>query len=164
MVDKEKLTNIGDLARSTMEGRKELAELALEAMEFLQWHRWCKSVQHAYLDRGWPGVLAVFYFEIETSTRMADNDLWVVVGDLPPAYLDVASCPNGAIALESYVYAMQEWVDHVYAKQSLEDVIPVYRRHSLVRVKPTAEYAKQLANRLDFIRTKILPDYEELTE
>ncbi len=161
MVNKEKLMKVDDLAGSAIEGGKELADLALEATQFLQWHRWCKKVLCGYFDRGWPGVLAIFYFEIETSTRMADSDLWVIVGDLPPAYLDVASCPNGAIALESYVDAMQDWVDHVNAKQPLEDVIPVYRRHSFVRVKPASEYAKDLEGRLNFIRIRILPDYEE---
>jgi hypothetical protein len=45
----------------TGEGR-ELLQLAEEAQRFLLSHSWCQAIRKGYLDRGWAGILAVFYF------------------------------------------------------------------------------------------------------
>ncbi len=140
-----------------MDGGAELADLGREATDFLQWHRWCRSIKQGYLNCGWPGILAVFYFEIEPAWDGVDASLWVIVGDIPPAYLDLVNCPDAASALDEYLYAMQEWVDHVQAGKSVAELIPVYQRVSLERLKPSAEFAKMLQSRLEFIRTKIIP-------
>lgn len=154
------MININVLSTSGIENAVELADMASEATHFLQWHHWCKKILHGYLDRGWAGMVAVFYFEIETASASADETLWVIVGDIPPAYIDTYNCPNGVAALNGYVDAMQEWVDLVNAGQPLQDVIPVYRRYSFVEVKPSDEYASMLASRLMFIRSDIIPIYQ----
>ena len=139
----------------------DLIDLAQEATDFLKWHFWCKSVNQGYLVRGWDGILAIFYFEIQPDSTNVDDTLWVIVGDIPPAYIDPVSCSNGIMALEDYLYAMQEWVDAVKSGNPVDDLIPVYRRHSLLRVPATVEFAEMLESRLGFIREKIVSNYKQ---
>ncbi len=162
MVDTTRMIKIEDLAKCALEDVDELQEMAREAEQFLCSHWWCQRVRQGYFDRGWAGILAVFYFEIEPAPNSsADEAVWVIVGDLPPAYLDIVSCPNGAVAIEGYVGAMWEWVERVKAGESIEDCIPVYYRGSLTRVPPNQEMAEMLESRLEFIEEKILSQFEE---
>jgi len=81
--------------------------------------------------------------------RAVDDTLWVVVGDLPSAYLALDDAPTWREALQGYVYEMGQWVSAVKQGDSLDDVIPV-------AVEPTIEHAEMLASRLAFIEEKIL--------
>ena len=105
-VRKDNMIQIGNIPQSGLEETFELQKMASEAEAFLLSQDWCKSILNGYLDRGWAGILAVFYFEIIPTTINADNNVWIIVGDLPPAYIDTKSCPNGATAIDGYVGAM----------------------------------------------------------
>ena len=75
--------------------------------------------------------------------------LWVIVGDVPSAYLVCDSAPTWREALESYIFEMEKWVAAVRGGDSLGNVIPV-------GAEPTLEHAEMLATRLQFIRDEIL--------
>ena len=98
---------------------------------------------------GHSGVLGVFLVRIVPDRPGIDDTLWVVVGDLPPAYLVYTGNPTWHDALESYVLEMERWVAAVRSGASLDDVIPV-------RTEPTEEHAEMLAGRLRFVRNEIL--------
>jgi hypothetical protein len=127
----------------------EVAALAEEATRFLLSHPWCHSIRSSHLAWAVPGVLGVFLFRIVPSRPNVDERLWVVVGDLPAAYLVCDDAPTWHEALQTYCSEMTRWVEAVRAGTSLEDVIPV-------RTEPTLEHAAMLASRLEFVRTKIL--------
>src|SRR5262249_27562849 len=110
---------------------------------------WCKSVEESFAGIAIPGVVGVFLFRIEPVQSEVDSWLWVVVGDLPPAYLVVDDAPNPPCALKAYIDEMQRWVDAVKAGGSLEDVIPV-------NVTPTIEHARMLEQRLRFLAEEIV--------
>jgi hypothetical protein len=74
----------------------------------------------------------------------------VIVGDLPPAYIVTEENPTPAAALEAYIDEMMDWVSAVEQGDSTEELIPV-------NAPATIEYAKQLRNRLEFLRSTILP-------
>jgi hypothetical protein len=80
--------------------------------------------------------------------------VWVIVGDVPPAYITVEDAPNPATALDAYIGAMQEWVDAARAGGSVADLIPV-------NVPPTVENAERLGRRLQFIDEEILSQYAD---
>lgn len=124
-----------------------------EARLFLEQHAWCASIRRGFLALGIGGVISLWLYRIEPASADVDEWLWVVVGDLPPAYLSAECCPTATDALRGYVAEMQAWVDAVRAKQPLTGLIPV-------NADPTTENAVQLQLRLDFIRTEILPRYE----
>ena len=125
-----------------------------EAREFLEFYDWCLEIKQSYAGIIYPGIIAVFLFKIEPSKPEVDEWVWVIVGDIPPAYLTVDQCPNPATAIDGYIGAMMEWVAAAQAGKSVANLIPV-------NVHATAENAELLKARLDFLDEKILADYQE---
>jgi len=127
-----------------------LREMATEAHEFVCNQSWCERVNHQYFAYGVGGVVAVFLFQITPSAEDVDSCLWVVVGDLPPAYLVVDDSPTAADALDGYCSEMMAWVEAIEAGESIDELIPV-------NASPTLVNAEQLKGRLRFLRSKIIP-------
>ncbi|MGH7648870.1 MAG: hypothetical protein ACREND_12185 [Gemmatimonadaceae bacterium] len=96
------------------------------------------------------GVIGAFRCSLIPRQPDADVMVWVVVGDLPPAYLVHEPGDSWQDALASYVTEMSLWVDAVRAgKQPGDDIIPV-------NVPATRENAGLLAQRLQFIQTRLV--------
>ncbi|WP_282609453.1 hypothetical protein [Pelagibius sp. Alg239-R121] len=132
-------------------------DLVNRSREYLEAFRWCDRVVSVRVGIFDPGVLGVFLLEIETSRPDVDELIWVIMGDLPPAYIaeqNPGSCPNAACALDGYVRAMMDWVEAVEEGRSVAKLIPV-------NAPPTKEWAKYLRVRLEFIEQSILTDYKE---
>ena len=129
---------------------KFLREMAVEARDFICSNEWCERIKHQYLAFGVGGVVAVFLVEITPQSEDVDTHLWVVVGDLPSAYIVVEDNPTAADALDAYCSEMETWVEAVKKGESVDGLIPV-------NAPPTHEYAEQLNSRLGFLRSKILP-------
>lgn len=159
MIDTTGMQSEAELASSMDLEARELLELAAEAAAFLLAHRWCERVEAGFLARVWPGILAVFLYRI-LPRGGADPELWVIVGDVPPAYIDVLECRTAQEALEAYTDRMLEWVEQAKASGPLDDCIPVYRRGSLQRVEPTPALIERLEGRMWFIRERLLPDFD----
>jgi|SRR6185312_16157619 len=123
--------------------------LAAAAKGFLAAQSWCGSVQRVTPLFAIAGVIGVFRCTLVPSHPEADMMVWVVVGDLPPAYLAHEVDDSWQDALRGYVEEMSVWVEAARSGSSLDDVIPV-------NVPPTPEYADMLASRLDFIRTRFV--------
>jgi len=132
--------------------KKGIYNFTQEAKIFLLSHKWCKRIIKGYLGLSLEGILGVFYFEIEPIKDKIDRKLWVLTGDIPPAYLVTDNIPNPPCAIAAYIGEMKLWVDAVRKNKSTEDLIPV-------NVPPTLEYADMLDKRLEFLEKKVLPDY-----
>jgi hypothetical protein len=156
-IDVNKMINIDQLDSSNIESVDEVILLSKEAQDFLAAQSWCKRITNGFFDRGWGYTLAVFYFLIEPNKSDVPNSVWVITGDLPPAYIDVSDNPNGACAIHGYVIEMQEWVDAVLNGDSVDGLIPV-------NVPPERKYAKMLQERLKFIRKNILSNLKKELE
>lgn len=148
MVQKEHLTPV-HLIPADVDDPCGLCAFAEEARRFLASHQWCVQVTRGYLGLGLPGILGVFLFEIVPRRPEIDPELWVVVGDLPPAYLVTDEAAEPLRALEAYVREMRRWVDAVERSKPLDHIIPV-------KAAPTSDNAAELAERLDFIESEIL--------
>lgn len=127
----------------------ELQELAGEAHSFLSSQKWCAEIRSQHLAWGIAGVVAVFFFRISPSVSGVDEELWVVVGDIPAAYIVSPKNDGWQNALRGYVYEMRRWVRAARARRSVEKLIPV-------NVSPTLEYANMLGSRLQFITREFL--------
>jgi hypothetical protein len=124
-------------------------ELFRRAADYIAGFSWCKSVIETHVGHCVGGIFALVLFRIEPARPDADEWIWVVVGDLPPAYIAPAS-EHPRDALADYIDQMARWVEAVRSGGSVDDLIPV-------NAAPTAEWATALATRLDFLRTEILP-------
>ena len=120
-----------------------------DARSFLERFRWCQKVESILGGKAIPGVVAVFFATIVPSEEGVDTHLWIVVGDLPPAYLVLDDAPDSDAALTGYVENMEDWVAAVQAGDSVDELIPV-------NVEPTPEYAEMLASRLAFLRANVI--------
>jgi len=104
-----------------------------------------------FFAEGISGKIGVFLVRIEPALIGVDEEHWVVVGDLPPAYLVCDNAPDWRGALRCYIYEMRKWVEAVQSGGSLKGVIPV-------KAEPTREHADMLASRLEFIQNHMIDD------
>lgn len=127
-----------------------LNRMAEEATAFIQGFDWCKGIKEAYFGFGIGGVVAVFFFRIVPSSERVDECLWVIVGDIPPAYLVTDESRTPSESLRAYITEMRAWVAAAESGQAVDELIPV-------NVPATRESALALKNRLDFLEGEILP-------
>lgn len=118
-----------------------------EARNELLFYDWCVGIEKSYVGLMVPGIVGVFLFEINPAVPETDKYVWVVVGDLPPAYITAENSPNFACALDAYVGAMEEWVEAAESDASVSNLIPV-------NLEATRENAKQLKIRLNLLQNR----------
>ena len=149
-VDFSRMKSLDSIEGEDVEDTNILKEMAIEAREFVSSHEWCDHVDSVHLAYGIGGVVAVFLVQITPHSDDVDKCLWVVVGDVPPAYIVVDDNPTAADALDAYCSEMEAWVEAVDKGASVDELIPV-------NAPPTPEHAEQLGGRLKYIRSRILP-------
>ena len=125
-----------------------------EARGFLSTFNWCRRTEESYFGIGYADILAVFLFRISPACTGVDDWLWVVVGDLPNAYLVTEGNLTPELAVDGYVYEMSRWVEAAKDGRPVEDLIPV-------NVAPTQENAEALERRLRALK-EIVKDAIEL--
>ena len=131
-----------------------LGVMAEGAQNYIRCFQWCKSIREAYFGDGYGGIVAVFLFHIEAAGAEVDEWLWVVFGDVPPAYLvtDIAKSPSQA--LEAYAAEVSKWTALARVGKSSKEVIPVY-------VPPTPENAADVEQRIKLLREIVIPAFRE---
>lgn len=137
----------------TSEEDIEVYNLSQEAKKYLISHSWCDGIEEGWLVAGWGYIYAIFLFKIKPAFSNVDDYVWIVVGDIPPAYIDIESARNPKEVVECYISIMSDWVECVQNGDSVEDCYPV-------EVPATKEYADMLSNRLKIIEEEIKTDLE----
>jgi len=127
----------------------EVRASAEAARAYLEHFRWCDAITQLSLAFAVAGVVSVFRADIRPVGESVDPTVWVVMGDLPPAYLAFEQGDTWQDALAGYVTEMQEWVDAVRNGDPLDELIPV-------NVAPTREHADMLATRVAFLRDRLV--------
>ena len=148
-IDFSRLAPIDAVSGETEKDTQLLRGMAEEARRYLLSFHWCTAIRKGWFGWGVGGIAAVFLFEIQPVNSDVDKLLWVVVGDLPPAYLVVDESPTPLDALRNYVGLMQEWITAVREGKSTEECIPV-------NSAATRESADALGTRLDFLKREFL--------
>jgi hypothetical protein len=147
----EDFQRVSDLRGETEEDTLMLHELAREGRRYIESFGWCPGIRAIYLAYAIPGVLGLFLFKFTTKVGGTDDQLWVIVGDIPSAYLVVVPPDSPQAALQRYCSLMEEWVVAVRSGSDRRNVFPV-------RVDPTDEHAQMLAERIDFLRREVIPE------
>ena len=121
-----------------------------EALGFLSSFAWCPPVDDLSYAGGVPGIVSVFRVRfIEPIQGATDDKLWIVVGDLPSAYLVVEEGDTAKDVVREYCDLMEDWVLAVRAKADLANVFPV-------RAEPTEEMASMLSTRIALLRREVI--------
>jgi hypothetical protein len=120
------------------------------ALTYLAKFRWARP------GRMWggeciPGVIGIFLVELQDPELDVDPFIWVVVGDLPPAYLSPVYASSPKDALCAYIAEMSAWVEAVEKGEDTSELIPV-------NGEPTLKHASMLKTRLAFLEREIVPD------
>ena len=141
---------IADMAGDSPEDTALLEAACTEGQEFLLTYPWCHGFGEVYFGAGVGGVVAIFLMSIYPVPTGMDEWVWVVVGDVPPAYLMLHQCCTPIDALRGYIALMQEWVD--LARDGIQscEVVPV-------NMPSTPENAIRLQDRLDLLTNTIVP-------
>ncbi|MFM9927484.1 hypothetical protein VLK31_31210 [Variovorax sp. H27-G14] len=133
---------------------RSIEKLHTEARIFLEYYDWCETITEEYVGMVYPGIVGVFLFRFLPARKGVDEWVWVITGDLPPAYITCEDSPNPATALDSYIGAMLEWIRAIDEGAPTGQLIPV-------NVAPSKENAARLKTRLEFLDEKILSGYAE---
>ena len=120
------------------------------ARQYLLSRDWCFGIRSMYFGAGLGSIIAVFLAELDHPPNGSGEWLWVVVGDVPPAYLVVDDCPTPIAALEAYVELMQPWVDLAREGKQSDEIFPI-------DLLATPENATKLQGRLDALTMTVIP-------
>jgi hypothetical protein len=153
-VDLTKVVPASEMSGEDDEETKLLQEMLVEAKSYLKSFKWCDDLKSSFFGLGVGGIVAVFLFEIEHSRPVVDDWVWIIVGDIPSAYITCEDAPNPACALDGYIGAMREWANAAMHGNSVDDLIPV-------NVPATPDWGRELRSRLEFMEREILSQYED---
>ena len=147
---------VDNLAISKLEFKSDIINLANEAAAYLKEFKWCREILNGFLATEFGYLFCVFYFEIiPTQGSDADKYIWVIVGDIPPAYIDTISAPTVRDAIVCYCDIMEDWINNVDNSISVEECYPI-------NAPATKEYADMLRTRIVLVKNDLLPNLVEL--
>ena len=137
-----------------------LRQMSREAEAYLRSFSWCGDVQSSFFGGGVGGVFAVFLFNIRPTRPEVGPWIWIVVGDVPSAYLPIEDAKSPAEVFKTYLWGMSKWVEYARSGQNGpagDDVPPV-------NVPATPEWADKLEKRLNSLRLIIQPFFDDTGE
>jgi hypothetical protein len=135
-----------------------LRTMSEEAKAYICSFSWCKNALDSYFGGGVGGIFAVFLFHIRPGRSDVDPWIWIVVGDIPPAYLPLSDCKSPADVFRSYVRGMRRWIE--FARDGRPDAPPA-RDIPPVNVPRTPEWAEKLNQKLHGLILLVEPFFEE---
>jgi hypothetical protein len=150
IVPAEQLT--GEDEEETALLRQMLEKAKLYALSF----SWCDSIINSYFGGGVGKIIAIFLFNISTERADVDPWMWIIVGDIPSAYLPLEDCNSPMSVFDTYVDGMQRWANLARKGQNgtaLEGIPPV-------NVPATPEWAEQIQSRLRLLNELAKPFFE----
>src|SRR5580658_5525649 len=115
----------------------ELVKVHEEAVAYIMSFAWCKKIINSYVYLNLGSTLSIFLFKIENIASSNDDYLWVVVGDIPPMYLDIHGPNTTKQVLEDYIHLAEDWIVNVKVGKSVKNCYPFI-------AEPTIEMAEML--------------------
>jgi hypothetical protein len=134
-----------------------LRTMSGDAQAYISSFSWCGTILSSFFGGGVGGIFAVFLFHIHPSRPGIDPWIWVVVGDIPSAYLPVADCQSPAEVFRTYIQGMSKWVELArlgHTGTPDQGVPPV-------NVPATPEWAEKINQRLNGLTLAVKPFFED---
>jgi hypothetical protein len=137
-----------------------LGQMSLDAAAYIRSFSWCGDVLSSFFGGGVGGVFAVFLFNIRPTRPEVGSWMWIIVGDIPSAYLPIEDASTPAEVFKTYLAGMSKWVELARRGQSgtPDDGVPP------VNVPATPEWAAKLEQRLNSLRLIIQPFFDRAGE
>ncbi|WP_455220235.1 hypothetical protein [Kaarinaea lacus] len=85
----------------TEEDTKQIYYSLEESKRYLNGFTWHDGFKNSYYGIGVSGIFSIILFEIIPCRKKVDNYVWVVMGDLQPAYITCADAPNPVYKINS---------------------------------------------------------------
>jgi hypothetical protein len=146
---------VGDMKGEDEEDTALLQKSFCEAEAYLRSFSWCVDVQQAFFGGGVGEVFAVFLFKIHPARADISKWIWIVVGDVPSAYLPIEDARTPAEVFRTYLLGMSRWVEYARTGKKIpSEVLPP------LSVPATPEWAEKLEKRLNSLRLIIQPFFD----
>jgi hypothetical protein len=128
-----------------------LREMAQEAARYIHSFEWCAQLKEGFFADGVGGIIGIFLFRADIAKLGNDRWIWVFVGDIPSAYLEVDDeYRSPQDALTRYLEGLTEWIAAHETGLSVDGLIPI-----ICPSDPAS--LKDLAMRIETMRLNILP-------
>jgi hypothetical protein len=88
-----------------------LHKMSEAARSYVSSFSWCSAILNSYFGGGVGGIFAVFFFHIRPNRSDVEPWIWIVVGDIPPAYLPLSDCKSPTEVFRTYIRGMSRWVE-----------------------------------------------------
>jgi len=150
------LTPCEEITGDDAEDTRLLRAMAADSKTYLEGFAWCQNVLECYFGDGVGGIFAVFFFRIQPKDETIGDWIWVMWGDVPPAYLPLADCSSPCEAFRKYIRGMSKWADLALKSQIglPEDGVPP------VNVPSTPEWGEHLHRRLQSLLLTVGPIFD----
>lgn len=136
-----------------------LGQMLREAEAYLRSFSWCEDVLSSFFGGGVGGVFVVFLFNIRPAKPDVGAWIWIVVGDIPSAYLPIEDAKTPTDVFKTYLWGMSKWVELArQGRSGTDDGVPP------VNVPATPEWADKLEKKLNSLRLIIQPFFDETGE
>jgi hypothetical protein len=151
------LVRAADIVGDDEEDTALLRKMLEDARHYISSFPWCETVLSSYFGGGVGGIFAVFFFHIRPSRSNVDPWIWIVVGDIPSAYLSITDCKSPVEVFRSYIRGMNRWVELARMGQTgtPEQGVPP------VDVPATPEWAERLNQKLCGLTLAVKPSFED---
>jgi hypothetical protein len=144
-----------ELINRKLDYYNEVMTLHQEAVAYLKSFSWCKKINRSHLFTNMGTVFCIFLFDIDNSTSKDDNLLWVVVGDIPPMYLDTFGPRTTAEVVEDYVRLAEDWIGQVKTGGSLDKCYPF-------KANATVQMAELLERKISFMKNTLVANIDSI--
>jgi hypothetical protein len=148
--DPDRLTPVEQMLGDDDSDTRLLLEMMERAEAYISSFNWCPPIADRLIGCGIGGIVAVFLFRFVRKIKDTDDQLWVVVGDLPSAYMVTDDLGDGAEALLTYCDLMEGWAHAVLDGSPLKSEFPV-------DAAATPGNAIDLLSRLKYVRDEVVP-------
>lgn len=134
-----------------------LRTMSENARRYISAFSWCETILASYFGGGVGGIFAVFFFHIQPSRPDIDAWIWVMVGDIPPAYLPLTDCKSPAEAFRTYIHGMTKWVELARKGQqgTAQQGVPP------VSIPATPEWARRVNQQLYGLTLAVKPFFDK---
>ena len=134
---------------------QEVVALHKEAENYLLGFKWCAETKGSFLYNNYGKIFCIFLFEITNTQSSEDNFLWIIVGDIPPMYLDSYGPRTTREVVEDYIGLSEDWINHIKAEKGVDGCYPF-------NVEPTIEMAELLEKKVLFMKNELLTNMVDM--